>query len=761
MASDDAISRLNSPPNSPYLCTCCTEAIQDLEDECSIACHMTYSGFLEAVANKCFICWRLFHALDSIRQECLQTVARYEHLGHLKCDYFKESTSLYSDWTLGAHPIIRVCSDLHPNRGAWSFDPEILPDLAHAIEVMDQARDISFDHFLIKMDSGTEVSEISQWIKSCVGSVGATAWEETIDLIRRWLQDCSSHHAQCVGRAKDTSWFPTRVLDLGPLEPAMSDETTVKIITREKVVPGNRYVTLSHRWTPFIPKLTSQNLEAWSHQLPVEGLTKTFRDFITVTRLLGFRYAWIDSLCIIQESDHGGSDWSHECLTMDLVYRNSFCNLSADWGTHSDGLFLDRRARQFDLPIVSGNLPIMEDNEDSKTSENSENSENSEDGEKQESKYLLVDCGTWQHEVTNSPINSRGWVFQERFLSPRVLHFCRNEVIFECCEASKSERFRQSIPVIDKILYQPFKNFDENFLGKHDTATCHRVWNRIPGIYTRCALTFASDKLVAILGIARYLKTFLVDDVYVMGVWASAISTQMLWWCDENTIRDHSIDPRTLGELEPLSNPTGQTLSTPLRQCKGPTFSWVSTDLPVALFGTISKLFCECIRLVKYREGQAPSDDEPITEDIFNYSHDPMVELKVAGSLYRVRLIDTGMEYLAAVFLDGDDCRPGNYESSRSIRDDHTVFLDFPISPSEIPKIESRVFFCMPWATENATYRSWTILTSIILELVDPEMGRFRRIGTISSFEINRQPEANLPCWSYDPERRLYTIYII
>ncbi|KAM6536260.1 hypothetical protein FALCPG4_002270 [Fusarium falciforme] len=174
---------------------------------------------------------------------------------------------------------------------------------------MDHGLDFSFDHFLVKMDDDTKASEVSQWIKSCAGFVDATAWEETIDLIKLWLQTCNSDHPQCTHRAEDTGWFPTRILDLGPPEPTESDGTTVRIIAREQVVPGNRYVTLSHRWNELIPKLTSGNLEAWSLEIPVEVLTKTCRDFITVSRLLGFRYAWIDSLCIIQESKHGGSDW--------------------------------------------------------------------------------------------------------------------------------------------------------------------------------------------------------------------------------------------------------------------------------------------------------------------------------------------------------------------------------------------------------------------------------------------------------------------
>ncbi|UPK89574.1 hypothetical protein LCI18_000509 [Fusarium solani-melongenae] len=695
MAPDDAFSSLTSPPGGPYLCASCIDALSYVRNGRYRTAHghLTRSGFLEAVANKCFICWRLFQTLDSICQEFLQALARYEHLEDPERDHRKSLTSLYGLDGVRNRSGIHMASRFHTN--------------------------------------------LSQWVKSCAGFVDAPAWEGTIDLIRQWLQACVSDHPQCAHRAEDTDWFPTRVLDLGPPELTESDRTTVKIIAREQVVPGNRYVTLSHRWNPLIPKLTSWNLEAWSLEIPVEVLTKTFRDFITVSRLLGFRYVWIDSLCIIQESEHGGSDWAQECLTMDLVYRNSFCNLSADWAIDSDGFFLDRKVRQFDLPIVSIKFRSTEDSEDS---------------EEQEFEYFLVDNDTWDCEVTDSPINSRGWVLQERFLSPRVLHFCQNEVLFECCEASKSERLRKSTPAIDKAAFKPFKNLVDEFVGTSDTAACHRVWNRLPEIYNICDLTYPEDKLVAISGIARYLKTFLVDDVYVMGIWASDINAQMLWSCNENMIRDHFVDCQSLGELEPLSEPAIRTVSTPLRQCKGPTFSWVSTELCVYYSETTYPLksVCKCIKLVKYREGRDPFDDEPITEDIFDYPSQPMVELKVVGLLRRVRLIDTGRVFLGAVFLDENDRRPGRYKSLRNLSGT-MVFLDFPIDPSEIPSIESRVYFCM-LCNES---------TSIVLELADPEMGRFRRIGMIMHPSPIPGPVMGFPGWNYDPETQMHTIYII
>ncbi|EEU37812.1 uncharacterized protein NECHADRAFT_88254 [Fusarium vanettenii 77-13-4] len=768
MDPDDAFSRLTSPPGCPYLCASCTDVLSCVGDDPQfpIPGHLTRHSFLKAVANKCFICWRLFQALGSTHHEFLRTLTRYERLEDPTRDYNYPLTRLGINNQYAEYSRISVDSEFLTRNWTRNLDLATLPDLARVIEDMDKDKFIAFDYVLVKMDDYAEDLEISQWIESCTGLVDAMAWEDTIDLIGKWIRACDMGHKQCNDRARDTSWFPTRVLDLAPPEFAKSDGEAVKVIEREQVVPGSRYVTLSHRWNEHIPKLTSSNLKARLQKIPFENLTKTFRDFITVSRRLGVRYAWIDSLCIIQESEHGGSDWAQECLTMDLVYRNSFCNLSADWPTDSDGFFLDRKVRQFDLPTIKikfDKFPTTEDSEDS------EDIKDIEGGEEQEFEFLLVDNDTWDCEVTKSPINSRGWVLQERFLSPRVLHFCRNEVFFECCETQKFERFRRSMPAIDRLVYDPFKNIVQKFDGTYDTESCHRVWRRVPEIYNNCKLTYPDDKLVAVSGIARYLKTYLVDDVYVMGIWASDINAQMLWVC-ETIIRPYVVDCQTLGELEPLSETAVQAVSTPLRQCKGPTFSWVSTDQLAVSFFTNHKLsitrksVCECTRLVKYREGHAPFDDEPITEDIFDYPGQPMVELKVAGLLRRVRLIDTGSTLLRAVFLDENDGRSENYGSLRHDPYNTTlVSLDFAVDPSEIPNIESRVCFCILWADSDSDYTTTASVPppSIILELVDLEMGRFRRIGMMLNSRLIQGSAVDYPGWNYDPKTGLHTIYII
>ncbi|KAH7370060.1 hypothetical protein BKA65DRAFT_386907, partial [Rhexocercosporidium sp. MPI-PUGE-AT-0058] len=47
--------------------------------------------------------------------------------------------------------------------------------------------------------------------------------------------------------------------------------------------------------------------------IPSITLPATFRDAVVITRLLGVKYLWIDSLCIIQDQL---SDWEHESAKM-------------------------------------------------------------------------------------------------------------------------------------------------------------------------------------------------------------------------------------------------------------------------------------------------------------------------------------------------------------------------------------------------------------------------------------------------------------
>ena len=78
-----------------------------------------------------------------------------------------------------------------------------------------------------------------------------------------------------------------------------------------------KYVALSHCWGQTkILILEDHMLETMTHGIDWSQLPRTFQDAMIVTRRLGLRYLWIDSLCIIQNSQE---DWIRESKTMQNV----------------------------------------------------------------------------------------------------------------------------------------------------------------------------------------------------------------------------------------------------------------------------------------------------------------------------------------------------------------------------------------------------------------------------------------------------------
>jgi hypothetical protein len=117
----------------------------------------------------------------------------------------------------------------------------------------------------------------------------------------QWLNKCTTQHAKCRELHPAADWLPARLIDVGVLKDSQQPRL---IITSElKNGSNNSYVTLSHRWaSTHVVKLESSNIDSFSQCIPLESLSNTFLDAIRVTRALGVRYLWIDSLCIIQDS---------------------------------------------------------------------------------------------------------------------------------------------------------------------------------------------------------------------------------------------------------------------------------------------------------------------------------------------------------------------------------------------------------------------------------------------------------------------------
>lgn len=147
--------------------------------------------------------------------------------------------------------------------------------------------------------------------------------------------------------------LPTRILDLG--EDLLSN---VRLI--ESQGASGVWVSLSHCWGRTARFVTeSSNLTERQQGIDLTELPPTFRDAVVITRKLGYRYLWIDSLCIIQDSHQ---DWVHESGRMQDYYSLAVLTIASDVASGDRESFLDNtrvRNRSVRIPLHDKGMPSI------------------------------------------------------------------------------------------------------------------------------------------------------------------------------------------------------------------------------------------------------------------------------------------------------------------------------------------------------------------------------------------------------------------
>jgi hypothetical protein len=334
----------------------------------------------------------------------------------------------------------------------------------------------------------------------------STGSSQTFSLIEKWLDVCTRTHEVChVGR--DDSWIPSRLLELGG-----SPENSTLYLRTHFQDTNIGYLTLSHRWGHASSDqllLTAGSSEGFRNGIAVENIPKTFQDMVEITKRLGFRYLWIDCMCILQDDPE---DWRKESAMMGKVYANSRLNIAATWAEDSNqGCFrerdLSRVATYFNAPCHSSS---------------------------ESQPWVMIRQYLWLDEVDQAPLNKRGWVLQERILSPRVIHFAKKQVFWECRQFSACESF-------------PSGAFPDDYLRKNNNSlktlvpgetekeyqdrsgnTPAHYWDMVVSTYATCDLTFRTDRLIALSGIAHKVQAMIQSD-YLAGLWSSHIPYNLMW----------------------------------------------------------------------------------------------------------------------------------------------------------------------------------------------------------------------------------------
>jgi hypothetical protein len=151
-------------------------------------------------------------------------------------------------------------------------------------------------------------------------------------ILQTWLSDCLEQHEWCrTTTVQGPVFSPYRLIHISAPYIRLSVDH----------LPHTAYLALSYCWgAATIFSTTKENLEDHMKSIAWEKLPTTFQHAIELTRILGYEYIWIDSLCIIQ---HDNQDFSIQSRRMGDIYANAVVVISADLAQNVHEGFLQQR----------------------------------------------------------------------------------------------------------------------------------------------------------------------------------------------------------------------------------------------------------------------------------------------------------------------------------------------------------------------------------------------------------------------------------
>ncbi|KAL4876166.1 hypothetical protein BJY04DRAFT_223388 [Aspergillus karnatakaensis] len=133
------------------------------------------------------------------------------------------------------------------------------------------------------------------------------------------------------------------------------------------------------------------------------------------------------------------------------------------------------------------------------------------------------------------PLLSRAWVYQERMLSTRVIHFGRLEMFFECrsgiwCECSRIADDFQSGSTSRAVVKNEFAAIldSSNQSDMSGQYSCATLWRTVVSSYSVLRLTRTSDRLPAIGGLARVMGAQRKAR-YLAGLWEDSLNDDLIY----------------------------------------------------------------------------------------------------------------------------------------------------------------------------------------------------------------------------------------
>lgn len=419
-------------------------------------------------------------------------------------------------------------------------------------------------------------------------------------------------------------------------------------------------MTLSHKWgTREDFRLTSLNITDLTNLIAWDHIPKVYQQSIEVTRRLGIEYIWIDSLCIIQDDTE---DWKREAGRMKAVYGNSYLNIAAVQAADSHGSLFASSTLSTEYPAhkISHDPSIRIRAQPHLTH-----------------RYF----GSNYYQSSRHPLLQRGWVLQERILSPRVVYYDGEELKWECKTVTDCQCGGMAV-------ISNFKQDYHRFLADYETPLTY-MWMRISEKYSGLEFTYNSDRLVALAGIAEQGVQSGKGGRYLAGHWERGLAHQLCW-------EIHSTFKRPEKYL-------------------APSWSWLS------VFG-----WAFYLNRMDFR-GDWSKIDVEITE-VNCTTVDGAVPTTSSSPIWGfIRLKGRGLKMRAELTSPGSESRPPVYRLRRDGGDGEepsiTVQADYVMTREEASAITG--VFLLFWG------EIWTEPTFLILKPVATDSLKFERLGIV------------------------------
>ena len=344
-----------------------------------------------------------------------------------------------------------------------------------------------FDCMIIKGPFIERFVSTTERIEFTARRYGAATFD--VGLARSWLHCCGEWHNTC------------EAATMLPGDPApkignfrVIDVAENRLVMLESLVEGS-YVTLSYVWGETNTLLTMKAikdelsepsaLEKVKHRIP-----KTIRDAMSLTREIGVRYLWVDSLCIVQDDAMEKAALVQE---MHQIYHRSFFTIVAAAGDHAD----------YGLPGYQ------------------RNARQPQQIEQIESDFYLGILPDYGELLSNSIHSTRAWTMQEACFARRVLIFFDAVVFFQCRRTVWREDFMAEIEGLrcNLLSYNNKMSLQEPPLPR---------FRGILQQYSSRRLRYDADILNAFAGISQFFSAVTASDM-IYGLLPEFLDWCVLW----------------------------------------------------------------------------------------------------------------------------------------------------------------------------------------------------------------------------------------